>query len=152
MSSTKFAQPLRLNPKPSRILIGLLTAGHLGALLVLVPLDLSILIKMIIAVALVVSWVVAMRKQPGRMNEEGVQSLIWQSDGEWLLQTVAGDELPATLHPSTYVHPWLVVLNFRQEGKPGLLSVVLVPDALDAETFRELRVRLKVAGGVDVSS
>ena len=70
MSSTKFAQPLRLNPKPSRILIGLLTAGHLGALVVLVPLDLSIIIKMIIAMALVVSWVVAMRKQPGRMNED----------------------------------------------------------------------------------
>ncbi len=146
MSSTKYAQPLRLQPKASRILIGFLVAGHLGAIAILFPLDLALAVKITIAVLLLVSLVIALRKQPGRMGEGGVQTLTWQTDGEWLLETVDGKQLKATLHESTYVHPWLVVLNFRQEGKRGLLSFALAPDALDQETFRALRVRLKVAG------
>ena len=59
MSSTKYAQPLRLNPKPSRILIALLTVGHLGAIAVLFPLDLALVIKLGLAALLVVSLVVA---------------------------------------------------------------------------------------------
>lgn len=146
MSSEKFAQPLRLKPKPSRILMVLLAAGHLGAVAVLVPLDLSIAVKVVIGLVLLVSLVVAWRKQPGQVGEGGVQTLTWQADGEWLLETIQGEQFKATLHESTYVHPWLVVLNFRREGKPGLLSFTLAPDTLDRELFRELRVRLKVAG------
>ncbi|MBN4079231.1 hypothetical protein JYT26_01180 [Beggiatoa alba] len=151
MSSPKYAQPLRLQPKISRILTGLLTVGHLGAIAVLFPLDFSMLIKLVIAAVLVVSLLVALRKQPGSVGEGDVHKLTWSADGEWLLETTGGELITATLHESTYVHPWLVVLNFRQENKRGLLSVVLVPDALDAETFRELRVRLKVAGNSELS-
>lgn len=146
MSSTKYAQPLRLNPKPSRVLIGLLTVGHLGAVAVLLPLDFPLIVKLLIGIALLVSLIVALRKQPGKTGEGGVQTLTWKVDGDWLLETIDGESMSATLHESTYVHPWLVVLNFKLEGKRGLLSFVLAPDALDGETFRELRVRLKVAG------
>lgn len=146
MSSTKYAQPLRLEPKPSRILITLLTMGHLGAIAVLFPLNMPLYIKLGIAAVLLVSLVIALRKQPGRVGEGGVHTLIWKTDGDWLLETVDGESLNATLHESTYVHPWLVVLNFRQEDKRGLLSFALAPDALDREIFRGLRVRLKVAG------
>ena len=146
MSSTKYAQPLRLQPKTSRIFTGLLIAGHLGAAAVLFPLDLPLILKVGIAVILMVSLVTAWRKQPGRTGEGGVQTLTWKADGEWLLESVTGESINATLHESTYVHPWLVVLNFRQADKRGLLSFVLAPDALPSETFRELRVRLKVAG------
>jgi len=142
-------QPLRLNPKPSRILIALLTVGHLGAIAVLFPLDLSLFIKLGVAAVLLVSLIIALRKQPGRTGEGGVQSLIWKADGDWVLETAEGESLYATLHESTYVHPWLVVLNFRQENKRGLLSFTLAPDALDHEVFRELRVRLKVAGSLE---
>ena len=62
---------------------------------------------------------------------------------------VDGESLPAALHESTYVHPWLVVLNFRQADKRGLLTFALAPDALDGETFRELRVRLKIEGNAE---
>lgn len=149
MSSTKYAQPLRLNPKPSRILISLLTVGHLGAIAVLFPLALPLFVKLGIAAVLVVSLVIALRKQPGRTGEGGVQALTWKADGDWLLETAEGESLNATLHESTYVHPWLVVLNFRLEDKRGLISFALAPDALDADTFRELRARLKVAGKME---
>ncbi|MDT8384687.1 MAG: protein YgfX [Gammaproteobacteria bacterium] len=146
MSSTKSAPPLRLSPKPSRILIALLTVGHLGAIAILLPLDIHLIIKLGIAIVLAVSLVIAVRKQPGRTGEGGVQTLIWQADGDWLLETADGETLDARLHESTYVHPWLVVLNFRLTDRPGLLSFTLAPDALDKETFRALRVRLKVEG------
>ena len=146
MSSEKFEQPLRLQPKTSRILVSLLSVGHIGAIAILFPLDLSLLVKSAIALMLIISLAVSLKKQPGRVGEGGVQTLIWQADGDWLLETADGQSFAATLHESTYVHPYMVVLNFRQENKRGLLSFPLAPDALGAETFRILRVRLKVAG------
>jgi hypothetical protein len=50
------------------------------------------------------------------------------------------------LHPSTYVHPWLVVLNFRLADRRRLRSLVLLPDTLDADSFRHLRLRLGLIG------
>jgi len=152
MSSTKYAQPLRLKPRASRILMSLLALGHLGALAILFPLDLPLSVKLLIAAALVLSLFVAWKKQPGKVGEGGVQLLTWQTDGEWLLETGDAQQFTATLHESTYVHPWLVVLNFKRDGQRGLLSFALAPDALDKETFRELRVRLKVAGKMEDSA
>jgi toxin CptA len=146
MSSTKYVQPLRLQPKASRLFIVFLTVSHLTAIAVLFPLELTLWVKISITITLVVSLLVSLKKQPGRVGERGVQTLTWEADGDWLLETTEGESLTTTLHESTYVHPWFIVLNFREAHKRGLLSFVLAPDALDAETFRALRVRLKVAG------
>ncbi|HEC18107.1 MAG TPA: hypothetical protein ENI97_02050 [Gammaproteobacteria bacterium] len=115
-------------------------------MVILFPLDLHIAIKLIIALFLLISLVVAWKKQPGHIGEAGVKTLVWQPDGSWLLESEDGQVFNAHLHESTYVHPWLVVLNFRVPGKRGLLSFPLAPDALDGETFRALRTRLKVSG------
>jgi hypothetical protein len=42
-----------------------------------------------------------------------------------------------------FLQPWLVILHFRRDdGRAARL--VLLPDMLDRETFRRLRVRLLI--------
>ena len=48
----------------------------------------------------------------------------------------------AKLTGSYLVTPWLVLLNFRIEGRLRTLPVLLFSDATDAEKLRQLRVRL----------
>lgn len=57
-------------------------------------------------------------------------------DGSRLLGRVAG---------RTFVSPYFVVLRIRHEGRYRPFSRVIFPDAMDANAFRELRMRLKFA-------
>jgi toxin CptA len=44
---------------------------------------------------------------------------------------------------TTYVTPYLTVLNLRGHGERGARHVTLLPDSLHAEDFRKLRVWLR---------
>lgn len=55
-------------------------------------------------------------------------------DGSRLIGLVAG---------KTIVSPYFVLLRIRPEGRYWPVSRIIFPDAMDENTFRELRVRLK---------
>ena len=44
---------------------------------------------------------------------------------------------------NTYVAPYLTVMNLRQTDSHALKRIVILPDSLDAEEFRKLRVWLR---------
>ncbi len=50
---------------------------------------------------------------------------------------------PCRILPGSLVTPWLTVLNLLPEGARYACSVIILPDSLDAESFRRLRVWLK---------
>lgn len=54
-----------------------------------------------------------------------------------------GTHLPCRILPGGLVTPWLTVLNLQPQEGRSMLSVVLLPDSLDAESFRHLRVSLR---------
>lgn len=59
------------------------------------------------------------------------------------VQTRNGEWLEASLLGSSFVAPYLTILNLRVAGGKFNPSVVLLPDAVEAEDFRRLRVLLK---------
>lgn len=79
-----------------------------------------------------------------------VREAIWRSDGTWTLTLVSGEQVEARLLPSTFVLPRLLVLNFRR-GRWRSRAMVLLPDALDSDLLRRLRVRLRLRGMADTS-
>ncbi|MBO8085729.1 MAG: hypothetical protein J7D61_06800 [Marichromatium sp.] len=69
----------------------------------------------------------------------------WEADGGWRLWLRDGRELNARLSAASFVAPRLVVLHWRV-GRLRRRSLVLFVDALDADTLRRLRVRLRHRG------
>ena len=65
----------------------------------------------------------------------------WDEQGHWWLHLASGQVLAVRLLPSTYVSNWLVLLRFR--AGLHIYAVPLCSDALDAESLRKLRVRLR---------
>ena len=57
-------------------------------------------------------------------------------DGEG--RTVAGE-----VRSGSFVAPWLTIVRWRPEGARFSRSIVLLPDMVDAEGFRGLRVALR---------
>ncbi len=146
-SSAKFAVPFRIKLNTSFLLNGLLLIMYLGAFSWLWAFDLNVLIKLIIAAALVVGFINHMRQHLLRINKRTVVNLIWQEQDQWQLETPLGELINARLLGSSYVNPWLIVLNFKPEAGRRMLPVVIMPDSVDSTTFRRLSVKLRLHGG-----
>jgi hypothetical protein len=70
--------------------------------------------------------------------------------GDVMLVTRAGKEISGNLARSSVVTPMLTVLNVLPAGKTSMQSVVIFPDSMKRERFRELRVLLKWANNIRV--
>jgi hypothetical protein len=141
MSSSRFAAPLVLEIRPSWWIAAALAAVHALSGVTAMLLPLPGWARAVLIVAIVVSAVKTLRAHAWLLDDRAIVSLRWDVDDAWTLTTRAGDAIAATLLPGSYLHPLLTVLNFRAADRRRA-SVVIIPARVDAERFRQLRVRL----------
>jgi toxin CptA len=146
-SSEKFAIPFRINLKTSFILNGALLLMYLGAFYWLWAFDLNLLVKLVLLAALMVGFINHTRHYLLKKGRRAVANLVWQDQERWQLETVRGETLDVKLLGSSFVNPWLIVLNFKPETGGRLWPVVIMPDSVDSTTFRRLSVKLRLYGG-----
>jgi len=145
-SSAKFAVPFRINLKTSFILNSTLLFMYLGAFYWLWAFDLNLFIKLALMSALIVSAVIHSRQYLFKNSKRAVTNLVWQEQNQWLVDTASGETINAELLGSSFVNPWLIVLNFKPEQGRRMLPVVIMPDGVDSTTFRRLSVKLRFYG------
>ena len=156
MSSKRSVAPLHIDLKPSKILLALLGGMHLGAAALSVFLQIAVILKTLLFLILGISMLVNLHKcgwtdllMPRKylpMGWRNIRKLIWNADSSWQLFTNEGQSVSADLMRSSFCHPLLVALNFKVDQSNWLnrfVSVVILPDSIDAESFRCLRVRLR---------
>ncbi len=135
--------PLRLTPYYSKQLAGYLLTTHLVALFVVITLIKSGWLAFTLAALTLFSFVRSYRCHLSYRGRNIIRSAELDGQNKWLLQQADGEECAAELQPNSYIHPRLSVLNFRNEyGKRQ--SLIVLPDGIDGESFRRLRVRLKL--------
>ena len=135
MSQVAYTSPLVLEPRRSRYQFIYLFLVHALALTVLVmPINLSWILRAAIAVLVTISLVWYLRRGLPRR-------LVWESDGDWQLLMANDNEVTGQLRPDSYVFRLLVILRIQLESG-GCATVVILPDMLDPQSFRRLRVRL----------
>lgn len=144
MSHAAYTSPLVLEPGASRYLILYLVVIHALALAVVaVPLKMPVALRFALAVAIVISFIWQWRRSrehdPARIHR-----LVWEADDDWTLWRNDSTELVGQLRPDSYESTWLVILRLQLE-QGGWRTVVLLPDMLDRQSFRRLRVRMRQA-------
>lgn len=137
---------LKISLKSSRRLALLLCLAHAaaaGAVLVIdVPIWLKILLVLLIGASCVAySYGTALLRSGG-----AVVGLEIKDDDALSFQTRRGEWREGRLLGSTFVSPYLTILNIGTEGRFFARHVVIMPDGIDAEDFRRLRVRLRWDG------
>jgi len=145
----KTVPTLRLTPQKSIVLLSFILIAHTGAMGVILLLPLELWMQLFISLVVIISLIQALRTHILRANGSTIKSAEWDSEGEWRLFTVNGDELAAQLKASSYVQPWFIVLNFSI-NRFGRRNVILLPDSVDPELLRHLRVRLKLLSGTNI--
>ena len=149
-SLPKSVTPLVLEPGPSRRVRVITLAGFLLALLsaAALPLPLPLLLPGLLF--LVAAFAYAWRHHHALSGHAVTVRL--DSDGNWHWQQGEESE-PVQLLGDSYHVPFLVILNFRTEGKRRpIRSLVLTTDNIHADTFRRLRVHLNWQAGITTHS
>lgn len=125
----------------SRRLTALLAAAHgaaLAALLFVLPLRAGLAL----AAALVVSLIYYLLRDAWRRLPGSCIGLVLEDEGV-VLHRRDGVQVSCVIGPGSLVTPALTVLHALPQGARLARSVVILPDSLDAESFRKLRVWLK---------
>lgn len=136
-SFIKSVAPLHLVLETSAWLRHLVIATHLAAGLASLSTPFGIPVKLILFAILVLHF----RWTWGRL--ESVRGLTLGGEGEWEIILDTG-VLSAQIEPSTVVTPWIVILHARSGRRK--LYIPVCRDAVDPESFRRLRVSLRIAG------
>ncbi|PXW88193.1 toxin CptA [Nitrosomonas sp. Nm84] len=124
-------------------LAALLSLAHSAAAGLLWPLALPWGIKAMIMVALAISLVHYMRQDALLSANNAVIAFVLSNEMHCTLTTRSGESIICHLLGNTFVAPYLIVLNLKPVGKFFVRSVVILPDGIDAEEFRQLRVWLR---------
>lgn len=142
--SEKFDSRLIINIKVSRSLIAILTAMHLGGMVLVLLIPLPFLPAIGLLVMLATSLVHSLGTHGWRRTSRSISA--FELDREGLCSVRLGqnpdwhecDVLRAVIHPR------LVLLWLRVKGRRWPTGLVLAGDAVETEAFRRLRARLSL--------
>ena len=144
MSYRKYATPLSLTLKPSRLATFFYSVVALSTAMFcfFLPIESIYQWGLVICIALTSDYILLVEWR--QLKNISIGKITWQEENYWQLETSAGEVVEAELIGDSLNTLYLVVLNFRIEGRRRAKSVVLFQDSADEELLRKLRVRLKV--------
>jgi toxin CptA len=128
--------------RPSRYLAALLFAAHGATLAVLFLLPLPLWTIAALAMLILFSMAYHVWRDAWLAAPSSAVALKLE-DEHAVLTTRAGRQVEGTVLGDSFVTPYLTVLNVLPDGARMARSIVILPDSLDAESFRQLRVWLK---------
>ena len=139
MSSRRYVPPLRIKLQPSRILTTFIITSHVLTFGVLWILPVQGSVIFLLLLVLLMSTYASLKKYI--FERYRIHEIIYDSDGDWKLLIGHNEEIFVDLQADSYRHPFLSILNFRTVDNKKY-SVILLPDNVDRESFRKLRVLL----------
>lgn len=133
----------RIGLRPSRRLAAALVGIHILAAGGLVASRLPAAVLAAGLPILIASLVFAVRRHAWLASPRSLVRLDLSDTLEIEAEDRSGRRLAGAVLGTTFVAPWLVVINFKAEGRRLPHAVVLLPDATDSESHRALRVWLR---------
>jgi toxin CptA len=141
--SRSAASRLRIRLAPSRQLAGLLVGSHVlagtGLLVSRLPAALAAAALLVLALSLAFS----LRRHAWLASARSLMLLDLSDALEVEAVDRSGRRLDGTVLGTTFVAPWLIVINLKMERSRCPRAVVILPDATDRESFRAARVWLR---------
>ena len=154
VSSVQYPRPLlTVRLKPSKCLAVILSLAHFTATGLLWPLTIPVMMKLAGSAILAATLFLYTRYYALLTSPKSVRGLKLALDSTdaitCTLETQRGDYIACALLGSSFVAPYLTVLELKPLGARRLWqrfrkrSVVILPDGIDVEEFRQLRVLLR---------
>ena len=125
-----------------------LGGSRLGALFILAAAGASLALALSVPLspwvcAFTILWIVAAALE-GYLGSMRAGREIALREGEVEVMDTAGRRLDGKLRTGCFVSPWLTTIRWRPRGARFDRTILVLPDMLADESFRELRVWLRV--------
>lgn len=117
--------------------------AHGAAIAMVVLAGMPLWLDLIAIAVLVASLVYDLRKTALLQAPDAVIGLEITSDDKFSIQTRRGEWIESEVLGSTYVTSFLTILNLKVIDSGRTTRAVILPDSLNAEDFRKLRVWLR---------
>jgi len=143
MSSRTSLPPLRIEPRPSRTYLWLVSALHLLTLFTILITHSPLLLKLPLLAVVVGYFLILYRGELRLRGRRAVRLALWDGRGQWRIQVGPGALQGARLLPDSLNLTYLVILRFKTDAG-AQLSLPLFRDSIDADSHRRLRARLRV--------
>ena len=134
---------MKITLRPSRILTAILVLAHGAAIAMVALAGMPFWLELIAIAALVASLVFDVRQTALLRAPDAVITLEIASDDKLSIQTRRSEWIECEVLGSTYVTSFLTILNLKGTDSGRNTRAVILPDSLDAEDFRKLRVWLR---------
>ncbi len=121
----------------------LLVAVHMLSLLVIWLLPFSLSVRFAVSSLVGASLLFYLRRDAFKLSPQSVVSLKYLPDAKLELQWQSGEWITASLRPGSFVAPYLTTLAYRLESQYFTRYMLILPDMLDPNSFRDLRVYLR---------
>ncbi len=132
---------IRLNP--SGYLTLLFSAAHAIAVGLVLALPLPIGLKLVTTLVICTSFVFYLKRNARLAAPNSIIALEIEEDCTCAIETRSGKRLDCILLPTSYVSASLTILNLKADGEMLARHVVILPDSINPEDFRKLRVLLR---------
>ena len=136
---------------PSLWLAGMLTAMHGMALTLIWLLPFNLWLKIVAVLLLLASLIYHVRRDAMRTSRNAILALKISPECRCSVQVRSGDWFEAQLLSTSFVSHYLTILNLRFDHVRLVKHVVILPDAIEAEQFRQLRVLLRWRCGKELA-
>ncbi|MGH8750890.1 MAG: protein YgfX [Burkholderiales bacterium] len=129
--------------KPSKHLLLLLIATHAAAVIIIWLVQLPGWLQAAATLVLCLSLFFYSKRYAMLSALNSIIGIEIREERVCIIQTRDGKYLDCIILPTSTVYSWLTVLNLMQRDERVLRHVVIFPDAIATEDFRQLRVWLR---------
>jgi toxin CptA len=142
MHGTAMRFPESVLLRPSRVLAIVVGLMHGAAVALLLPLALPVWLKGSLAAAVLVSLAGALRGALQRRSQS-ITRLTLSDEGILTFEQKDGRRMSAAVALDSTVFGLLAVVRLQVQGERRMRTLIVLPDALEADQFRHLRVWLR---------
>jgi toxin CptA len=135
---------LTIHLKSSRQYTFLLCIAHFAVACILWKMDWSIFIKLIGTILLAISLCLYLRYHALLLSSQSIVSLHFSEDGfTCTAQTQSNEHITFIIKSDTFVTPYLTVLCMKSPYSVFSRNIVIFPDSINVDKFRQLRIWLR---------
>lgn len=134
---------LTIQRKPSYLLAAILLVAHVASTILLWILPIFWIIKCMISILIVISLIYYLRQDALLLAENAITEFTLIEKNHCTVTTRSNAISVCNILNNSFVAPYLTVLILQPEGNFFTDSIVILPDGIDAEAYRQLRVWLR---------
>ena len=125
------------------MLASILALAHGAAVAVVLLVNIPWWLQGAAAACLILNLFVVVRGQALLLGPESVVAIEIHSDNTFSGQSRSGKWTEYAVMGNSYVAPYLTVINLQHSRSDAKKRITILPDTMDAEDFRKLRVWLR---------